>query len=77
MELLEPAAVAARAEETGANHAFNLAFLVRRSGQDDFTKRVGELLEQTNDRIDVRYVGPLPPYSFAHTEAPVGGSSWA
>lgn len=74
MELLEPAAVAARAEETSANAAFNLAFLVRRSGQDDFTKRVGKLLEQTNDRIDVRYVGPLPPYSFAQTETAAGGS---
>jgi hypothetical protein len=74
MDLLTPAAVAARAEEpTGPNSAFNLAFLVRREGQDDFTKLVGALLEETRERIDVRYVGPLPPYSFAQTEA---GSSW-
>jgi len=75
MDLLEPAAVAARAEDAGANSAFNLAFLVRREGQDEFTKRVGTLLEEARDRIDIRYVGPLPPYSFAHhTDVGVGGA---
>jgi len=77
MDMLEPAAVAARAEEAGANSAFNLAFLVRRAGQDEFTNRVSALLEEERERIEIRYVGPLPPYSFAQTDVAVGGPSWA
>jgi hypothetical protein len=72
MDLLEPAAVAARAEEGGANSAFKLAFLVRRDQQDEFTRRVGTLLEHAGERIEIRYVGPLPPYSFTDT----GGTGW-
>lgn len=73
MDLLAPIAVAARAEEGGANDAFNLSFLVRRDRQSDFTQGVNSLVEDTRDRIEIRYVGPLPPYSF--TEA--GGAGWA
>jgi hypothetical protein len=76
MDLLEPASVAARSEDGGANSAFNLAFLVRRARQEEFTQLVGTLLEQTGDRIEIRYVGPLPPYSFADTELDVGGQTW-
>ena len=72
MDLLTPGAVAARAEEGGANAAFNLSFLVRRDKQPAFTQCVNSLIDETSDRIDIRYVGPLPPYSFADT----GGASW-
>lgn len=65
MDLLDPAAAAGRAEEGGAYSAFSLAFLVRRTHLDDFSKLVGGLVEEVGDRIDIRYVGPLPPYSFA------------
>lgn len=69
MELLAPMAVAARAEEGGANDAFNLSFLVRRDKQKDFTQGVNSLIDDTNGRISIRYVGPLPPYSFTETES--------
>jgi Gas vesicle synthesis protein GvpL/GvpF len=71
---LEPGAVAARAEEAaGALDAFNLAFLVKRTAQDDFSRRVRNLIDEVIDEIDVRYVGPLPPYSFADGELAAGG----
>jgi hypothetical protein len=76
MDLLEPIAVAARAEETGANSAFNLAFLVQRTRQDEFSGLVRSLHDEARNRIDIRYVGPLPPYSFADTELDVGGPRW-
>jgi hypothetical protein len=64
MDVLDPAAVAGRAEEGGAYTAFNLAFLIRRAHLDDFSKLVGGLTEEVGERMDIRYVGPLPPYSF-------------
>jgi hypothetical protein len=60
-------------EEGGAHNAFNLSFLVRRDRQADFTQRVNSIIDETGDRIEIRYVGPLPPYSF--TDA--GGAPWA
>jgi hypothetical protein len=76
MDLLEPVAVAARAEEGSANSAFDLAFLIRRSQQDEFSKLVDRLHHECGDRIEIRYVGPLPPYSFADTELDIGGGAW-
>lgn len=73
MDLLDPRASAARAEEGGPYTAFNLAFLVLRAELDDFSKHVGALIEEVEERIDVRYVGPLPPYSFADAR----GMEWA
>jgi hypothetical protein len=69
LDQLAPAAVAARSETpTSTYQALNLAFLVRRDGQDEFTARVRDLVAELGDEIDVRYVGPLPPYSFAEGE---------
>jgi hypothetical protein len=71
---LEPAAAAARAEEApGALDAFNLAFLLKRPSQDDFSRRVSDLVDDVGEQIEVRYVGPLPPYSFAEAELAAGG----
>ena len=69
-EALGRHAVDARAEETpGALDAFNLAFLIKRSKQQDFSEAVRAVVDDFDGRIDVRYVGPLPLYSF--TEAGV------
>jgi Gas vesicle synthesis protein GvpL/GvpF len=66
LEKLEPLAVSARAEEVAsAEAAFNLAFLVERDGLDGFSAAVGELAHVLGERVRLRYVGPLPPYSFA------------
>lgn len=64
--VLEPHAVATREEEVAHPNAFNISFLVDREAVDKFSSAVGGLREQLGDRIDIRYVGPMPPYSFAH-----------
>jgi hypothetical protein len=77
LERLRPLAVDSRVEEAGtADAAFNLAFLVERDGVDAFSTEVAELGEAFADRIELRYLGPLPPYSFADTEL-TGGPAWA
>ena len=67
--LLEPLAVAARSEGPGTpDAAFNLAFLVERERLDEFTAAVNAVIDELGDRVAVRYVGPLAPYSFADTD---------
>lgn len=78
LEKLEPLASASRAEQaTQPNAAFNLAFLVKRDGEDAFTKGVSELGEDLEGRIEIRYVGPLPPYSFADANMSAEDAAWA
>jgi hypothetical protein len=78
LDLLEPLAVAALAQPvTGADAAFDLAFLVERDAIDAFSAAVVKLGEQVGDRIAIRYVGPLPPYSFADHEVATGSAAWA
>lgn len=75
---LEPLAVAAKAEPPGTKDgAFNTAFLVRRDGVDAFSDAVQRLGDEIGDRIRIRYVGPLPPYSFTDDEAPLASEAWA
>ena len=66
---LEPLAVAAREEQvTHPDSAFNIAFLIDRDRQEAFNKGVRELADRLGERVALRYVGPLPPYSFADIE---------
>jgi Gas vesicle synthesis protein GvpL/GvpF len=66
---LEPLAVATRSERAAApDAAFNLAFLVERERLDEFTAAVNDVISELGDRVAVRYVGPLAPYSFADAE---------
>lgn len=75
---LEPLAVAARAEPVGRpDAAFDLAFLVERDGTTAFSRAVAELSEDVADRIDIRYVGPLPAFSFADTALTAADAAWA
>jgi hypothetical protein len=75
---LEPLAVAARAEQVSAtNGAFKLAFLVESGGVDRFSTAVGSLRAELADRVELQYVGPIPPYSFAETDLSTGASAWA
>ena len=46
----------------------NVAFLVERSGQEEFDRRVRQLNDLFHDQIQFRILGPLPPYSFATVE---------
>ena len=69
LERLSPLAVAAREEPAGGpDAAFHFAFLVERERIDAFSGAVGDLMEELGDRVAVRYVGPLAPYSFADAE---------
>jgi hypothetical protein len=72
---LEPLAIATRSEGLGApDAAFNLAFLVDRERLDDFSAAVTALIAELGDRVSVRYVGPLAPYSFADVELAAGAA---
>jgi hypothetical protein len=46
----------------------NVAFLVGRDQVDRFDAAVARLADAYADRLAFRYVGPLPPYSFAMVE---------
>ena len=74
LERLGPHARAAKTNEPKtASAAFDLAFLVARDGIDPFTVAVRELSDALGERVGIRYVGPLPPYSFVED----GGTPWA
>ena len=67
---LEPLALAARREppstRDGAVHA---AFLVERGRIDEFSRAVSELAAEVEGRMQLRYLGPLPPYSFTEEDS--------
>jgi hypothetical protein len=78
LQRLEPLAVAARAEApAGAEGAFDVAFLVERDGMATFSAAVAKLGDDIGDRIRLRYVGPLPPYSFVDAELTPRSAEWA
>ncbi|MGZ6696223.1 MAG: GvpL/GvpF family gas vesicle protein [Solirubrobacteraceae bacterium] len=56
---------ATREPPAGLNSAVNAAFLVARDRIDEFSAAVGELGRELEGRMRLRYVGPMPPYSFA------------
>jgi Gas vesicle synthesis protein GvpL/GvpF len=77
MSWFELLAEAARAEPpTTRTGAVNAAFLVRRDRLDDFSAAVERLIAELGDRMRIRYVGPLPPYSFADGTALVETGPW-
>jgi hypothetical protein len=73
LRALEPLAVAAREEQVGHPNAFNLAFLVDRERVDAFSDAVGALRDKFGDRVEIRYIGPVPPFSFAEADLNMGG----
>jgi Gas vesicle synthesis protein GvpL/GvpF len=73
---LEPLAVSARREPPGTpDAAVNAAFLVERSRVDEFSAAVAQLADEVQERMRLRYIGPLPPYSF--TEEQEAAGAWA
>jgi hypothetical protein len=78
LQQLERLAIAVRAEaQSTLKAAFNLAFLVNRGRVDEFSGAVGALRRDVRDWIDLRYVGPLPPYSFTGDRVDPGAAAWA
>ena len=68
-DLLADAAVEIRIEDpTSAFQAFNLSCLVERKRQAAFTHAVQRLGEEHGELVAIRYVGPLPAYSFTDSE---------
>jgi hypothetical protein len=64
-EPLAAAAAGARLNETaGPRMILNAAFLVERSREAAFDQRVGEVCRPHQERLEVRYTGPWPAYSF-------------
>jgi hypothetical protein len=77
-ERLAPLAVAAQAEGvSGPDAAANAAFLVERNRIEAFSRAVAELGQELAGHVRLRYVGPLPPYSFADADADAGVAAWA
>jgi gas vesicle protein GvpL/GvpF len=73
---LEPLAVAvSRETQATPESAVNASFLVERTRVDEFSAAVAELGRELEGRISMRYVGPLPPFSFAGEDA--GAPAWA
>jgi hypothetical protein len=71
---LEPLAVAARREPPSTRDgAVHVAFLVERGRVEEFSRAVAELEREVAGRMRLRYVGPLPPYSFTEEET----AAWA
>jgi Gas vesicle synthesis protein GvpL/GvpF len=71
---LMPLAVDARREPASApDSAVNVAFLVERERIEEFSAAVAQLADEVDGRMRLRYIGPLPPYSFAEEET----AAWA
>lgn len=77
LEALAPAAVGTRAEQVAHPDAFDLAFLVERSREATLSRAVRTLRKRLGPRIELRYVGPLPPFSFAEADLSTVGGPWA
>jgi gas vesicle protein GvpL/GvpF len=76
---LAPLAVDRLAEEEPHEWAVLAAsFLVERRAVPDFDAAVGTLADELHERIELRYVGPLPAYSFVEVllEPVEAGSPW-
>lgn len=57
----------------GDNMILNEAFLVRKRNLPKFEARLYKLGEKFNNRIDFKYMGPLPPYNFTNLKLKVRG----
>jgi hypothetical protein len=75
LERLEPLAIAARLEpQSKVESAVNAAFLVDERRIEEFSRAVSALGRELEGRVTLRYVGPLPPYSFTGEHA--GAAAW-
>ena len=78
LERLRPLAVAARLEPPStADAAVHAAFLVEQDRVDEFSGAVAALERELEGRVGLRYLGPLPPYSFTGDGEPAGVGAWA
>ena len=77
LDHLEPLAVAATVQPPSTQDgAVDASFLVERRRIDEFSGAVQRLASDMGDRLSLRYVGPLPPYSFAGDEEISWSGAW-
>jgi hypothetical protein len=76
-QALQDLAVTTREEQVRHPDAFNVACLVARDRIDAFGEAVGKVRQMLEDRVEIRYVGPVPPFSFAEAELGTGERAWA
>jgi len=50
----------------GDDMLMNAAFLVDKSREKEFDNEVARLAAQYEGRIEFKYIGPAPPYSFVN-----------
>jgi Gas vesicle synthesis protein GvpL/GvpF len=77
LDMLRPLAVDTRSEQAAHPVAFKLAFLVARNRREAFDEGVTTLRDTFGQLMTIRYVGPLPPYSFAEAKLSTGDAAWA
>jgi hypothetical protein len=77
LQVLAPLAVAIREEQADHPTAFSLACLVERRREPEFSEGVSAIREALRDRVEIRYVGALPPFSFAESDLTHGSAAWA
>jgi hypothetical protein len=76
LERLDGLAVATnRGQAGGTDGAVSAAFLVERGRVDEFSRAVGAAADTLADRVQLQFLGPMPPYSFA-SEQVVGAAAW-
>lgn len=73
-EPLAAAAAGAKLNDTaGPRMVLNAAFLIERSREAEFDQRVGQVCHSHLERLEVRYTGPWPPYSFVSLKLALDG----
>ena len=73
-ERLDGLAVATKREQVaGLQAAVNSAFLVERERASEFARAVDEAAETFGGRLELRLLGPMPPFSFVSEET----AAWA
>jgi hypothetical protein len=77
VEILAPFAVEMREEQVDHPAVFSLACLVERRREPELSTGVAAVREALGERVEIRYVGPLPPFSFAESDLTPGSGSWA
>jgi hypothetical protein len=70
LQQLRPKALDVELHRTADPMVLNAAFLVDRNALDDFDAAVNELIRAEQGRLTIKYLGPLPPYSFVRLVVP-------
>jgi hypothetical protein len=78
LDRLAPLATEVRVDMPGSERvALNAQLLVRRDARSALDDAVGALSAALQGHLAIRYIGPLPPYSFADLSLEAGGEAGA